>query len=487
MSAAPASHSLMSIGEVLAQLRADFPDVTISKIRFLESEGLVEPARTPSGYRKFSRADVGRLRYVLATQRDHYLPLRVIKEHLDALDRGLEPPAVPGERPQVPSSAGRPDWLPGPRALGETTELRLSRAELIDVGRHRRRAAHRDRGLRAGRAGAGQCGLDRVLRRRRAGHRDGRRGDGRLRPGAAAPALVPHRRRPRGRPGRAGRDAAAAAAQPGGAGPGRGGGPRDGRPLAAAAHGAGARPACGTSSGASSPTIGHRPATASASGYGAASGGAASRVADVNELDVVGVRVEMPSNQPIVLLKESGGERYLPIWIGAGEATAIAFAQQGVVPPRPLTHDLIRDLLEAAGQQLTQVRITALRDGVFYAELVFASGAGGQRPAVGRDRARAAHRHADLRRRGGAGRGRHRDPGRAGGRGREVPRVPRPDLAGGLRGPRPAVSQPPPEVETFLRHGRAVVDRVPPTAVPSPSRKRPSCSSTRVIRRSAGR
>ena len=97
-------------------------------------------------------------------------------------------------------------------------------------------------------------------------------------------------------------------------------------------------------------------------------------MADVNELDVVGVRVEMPSNQPIVLLKESGGERYLPIWIGAGEATAIAFAQQGVVPPRPLTHDLIRDLLEAAGQELTQVRITALRDGVFYAEMVFASG-----------------------------------------------------------------------------------------------------------------
>ena len=94
----------------------------------------------------------------------------------------------------------------------------------------------------------------------------------------------------------------------------------------------------------------------------------------MNELDVVGVRVEMPSNQPIVLLREVDGDRYLPIWIGAVEATAIAFAQQGVVPPRPLTHDLIRDLLEAAGQQLTQVRITALRDGVFYAEMVFASG-----------------------------------------------------------------------------------------------------------------
>jgi uncharacterized protein len=97
-------------------------------------------------------------------------------------------------------------------------------------------------------------------------------------------------------------------------------------------------------------------------------------VANVNELDVVGVRVEMPSNQPIVLLKEADGERYLPIWIGAVEATAIAFAQQGVVPPRPLTHDLIKDLLKAAGQELAQVRITSLQDGVFYAELVFTSG-----------------------------------------------------------------------------------------------------------------
>jgi bifunctional DNase/RNase len=94
----------------------------------------------------------------------------------------------------------------------------------------------------------------------------------------------------------------------------------------------------------------------------------------VNELDVVGVRVEMPSNQPIVLLREVSGDRYLPIWIGAVEATAIAFAQQGIVPARPLTHDLFRDVLEAVGQRLQQVRITDLRDGVFYALLVFASG-----------------------------------------------------------------------------------------------------------------
>jgi uncharacterized protein len=94
----------------------------------------------------------------------------------------------------------------------------------------------------------------------------------------------------------------------------------------------------------------------------------------VREVDVVGVRVEMPSNQPIVLLREAAGDRYLPIWIGAVEATAIAFAQQGVVPPRPLTHDLVKDLLQAFGEDLTEVRITEVKDGVFYALLVFASG-----------------------------------------------------------------------------------------------------------------
>ncbi|WP_370289186.1 bifunctional nuclease family protein [Nocardioides sp.] len=94
----------------------------------------------------------------------------------------------------------------------------------------------------------------------------------------------------------------------------------------------------------------------------------------MREVDVLGVRVEMPSNQPIVLLREASGERYLPIWIGAVEATAIAFAQQGVVPPRPLTHDLIRDILQATGHGLSQVRITDVRDGVFFATLVFDSG-----------------------------------------------------------------------------------------------------------------
>ena len=94
----------------------------------------------------------------------------------------------------------------------------------------------------------------------------------------------------------------------------------------------------------------------------------------MRELDVVGVRVEQPTNQPLVLLREVDGSRYLPIWIGAGEATAIAFAQQGVTPPRPLTHDLMRDLLDALGRQLAEVRITEVKEGVYYAVLVFDQG-----------------------------------------------------------------------------------------------------------------
>jgi len=133
VSAVPA-RAFMSIGEVLAALRSDFPDVTISKIRFLEAEGLVEPERTPSGYRKFSRDDVQRLRYVLGAQRDHYLPLRVIKQHLDAIDRGLEPPAIAGGGPQVPRALVAAEGLPGPEAFGrDASELRLSRDELVEA------------------------------------------------------------------------------------------------------------------------------------------------------------------------------------------------------------------------------------------------------------------------------------------------------------------------------------------------------------------
>jgi bifunctional DNase/RNase len=86
-------------------------------------------------------------------------------------------------------------------------------------------------------------------------------------------------------------------------------------------------------------------------------------------VEVVGVRIEMPSNQPIVLLKEIEGTTFLPIWVGSVEATAIAFAQQELRPVRPLTHDLIVEMLEASGTTLTAVHITDMRDGIFYAEL----------------------------------------------------------------------------------------------------------------------
>lgn len=87
------------------------------------------------------------------------------------------------------------------------------------------------------------------------------------------------------------------------------------------------------------------------------------------ELQLVGVRVELPTNQPIVLLKEREGERYLPIWIGAVEATAIAFGMQGIVTPRPMTHDLMRDLLQGLGVSVQRIVISELKEGTFYAEI----------------------------------------------------------------------------------------------------------------------
>jgi bifunctional DNase/RNase len=86
-------------------------------------------------------------------------------------------------------------------------------------------------------------------------------------------------------------------------------------------------------------------------------------------MEVVGVRIEMPSNQPIVLLKEIDGSRFLPIWVGAVEATAIAFAQQGLAAQRPLTHDLLANILEVADLTMTAVHITELKDGIFFAEI----------------------------------------------------------------------------------------------------------------------
>jgi DNA-binding transcriptional MerR regulator len=134
----------MSIGEVLAHLRGEFPDITISKLRFLEAEGLVEPQRTAAGYRKYSRIDVARLRFVLSAQRDHYLPLRVIREQLDALDHGEPAGAVARAAFEAGTGSGSGSSLAGlahrrPPLMAvdehavpaEPVELRLTRTDLL--------------------------------------------------------------------------------------------------------------------------------------------------------------------------------------------------------------------------------------------------------------------------------------------------------------------------------------------------------------------
>ncbi|MFC5177069.1 MerR family transcriptional regulator [Nocardioides taihuensis] len=128
-----ASRSRMNIGEVLDRLRPDFPGVTIPKIRFLEDKGLIKPERTPAGYRKFTPEDVERLRYILRMQRDHYLPLKVIGEHLDAIDRGLEPPPIEAVVPTVPKVALAADGLPSADSFRRADKVRLSRRELLKI------------------------------------------------------------------------------------------------------------------------------------------------------------------------------------------------------------------------------------------------------------------------------------------------------------------------------------------------------------------
>jgi DNA-binding transcriptional MerR regulator len=131
--ASSAARARMNIGQVLDQLRPDFPGITIPKIRFLEDKGLIKPERTPAGYRKFSQDDIERLRYVLRMQRDHYLPLKVIGEHLDAIDRGLEPPPIDPVVPTVPRVALAADGLPSPASFTRRDQVRLSRRELVKI------------------------------------------------------------------------------------------------------------------------------------------------------------------------------------------------------------------------------------------------------------------------------------------------------------------------------------------------------------------
>lgn len=129
---AHSTEARMNIGQVLDLLRSDFPGISHAKLRFLESEGLVVPERTGAGYRKYSEADVQRLHYALTLQRDHFRPLKVIKEILEAVDRGLEPPPLASTEPVVPRVALARDGLPGPDSFAaDGSTLRLSRRELI--------------------------------------------------------------------------------------------------------------------------------------------------------------------------------------------------------------------------------------------------------------------------------------------------------------------------------------------------------------------
>ncbi len=126
------AYGLRSIGQVLAVLKEEFPDISISKIRFLESEGLISPERAPSGYRRYAESDVLRLRYILTVQKSHYLPLKVIREHLEAMDRGEEPPRLEplsgaAETPSV-SPAGN-----GQQSRSTKRPIRITRRELLEL------------------------------------------------------------------------------------------------------------------------------------------------------------------------------------------------------------------------------------------------------------------------------------------------------------------------------------------------------------------
>jgi DNA-binding transcriptional MerR regulator len=125
------SNGGMSIGSVLDRLRPDFPDVTISKIRFLESEGLISPERTPSGYRRFSIADCERLRFVLTAQRDQYLPLKVIKEQLEAIDHGVATVERADASVKRPRSLTVAAGEVSPEEFLPDREVRIAKADLL--------------------------------------------------------------------------------------------------------------------------------------------------------------------------------------------------------------------------------------------------------------------------------------------------------------------------------------------------------------------
>jgi DNA-binding transcriptional MerR regulator len=123
---------LRSIGQVLKSLQEEFPDISISKIRFLEAEGLISPERAPSGYRRYAGSDIERLAYVLRAQKNHYLPLKVIREHLALIDQGAEPPVLETPAPQALAPVHVAP-LTEADSTAARRSIRLSRRELLDV------------------------------------------------------------------------------------------------------------------------------------------------------------------------------------------------------------------------------------------------------------------------------------------------------------------------------------------------------------------
>jgi len=125
------SSQLRSIGEVLPVLKTEFPDLSISKIRYLEGEGLIAPVRASSGYRRYSSTDIDRLRYILRMQRDYYMPLKKIRERLDLVDLGLEPAGAEGPDLQALATPPAAEPQPEPASSSPGKPIRLSRRELI--------------------------------------------------------------------------------------------------------------------------------------------------------------------------------------------------------------------------------------------------------------------------------------------------------------------------------------------------------------------
>ena len=266
-------------------------------------------------------------------QRDHYLPLKVISEHLDAIDRGLEPPPIEPVVPTVPKVALAADGLPSADVVRPPATTCGCRArELVKIAEITEELLDQleQFGLISPRPGTGHYDADALVIAQTAARA------GRLRLRAAAPAGVQDRRRPRGRAGRAGRRARSARPRRGREGPRRGGRQRDRGAVGAAAR----DPGQGRSALAPDAGPGRRGRARPRSRVKACAKSTSSESGS-----------RCPPTSRSCCCARSTGERYLPIWIGAVEATAIAFAQQGVVPPRPLTHDLLKDVLDGHRQR----------------------------------------------------------------------------------------------------------------------------------------